>query len=246
MPLPKMRPPTGQRLQHGLVTIFRQQLAEARAALQRDQVADLRHYTPRMVEQLQPLVQDLLQQSSQDLVRRLQPALARRHKRLTNLGRRLLALIQPRLQEAAQRLTLQFCTETNRTSTYELFEAREQLRRELAEGLTAGESARKLAARVRAIFATPRALTIARTEASRATHQGLLLAAEESGVVTGLQWLTPSDSCALCQPLNGQIVALGEPFVVLAGRGPYSRVTAPPYHPHCRCSVKEILGDEWT
>ena len=145
-----------------------------------------------------------------------------------------------------RRLTFDFCEETNRTSRLHLLEARAALRRELAEGLSQGEAVKKLAARVRRIFDTPRARTIAITETSRATHASQMLAAQESGVVQGLQWLTPSDSCDRCLPLAGKVVKLGEPFVVLPGGGPYAVVRHPPYHPHCRCSVSEILSEEWS
>jgi hypothetical protein len=151
-------------------------------------------------------------------------------------------LTNPHVAEAVRRLVFDFCQETLATSTMRVHEALDALRRELAEGLERGEALQRLSARVGEIFGDPRrAFIIAATEASRAAHAGQLLAAEESGVVGGLRWLSSSDCCDACAALDGRVVRLGEPFTVTGGKAAYATVLHPPLHPHCMCSVTEVL-----
>lgn len=85
-----------------------------------------------------------------------------------------------------------------------------------------------------------RAETIARTETIRASNQGQQLAwdqAVEEGLLTGDEkqtWIvTPDDRlCPICEPLDGQTVALGAQFAV---DGDF--IDSPPAHPNCRCTV---------
>jgi len=156
---------------------------------------------------------------------------------------RLFRNLFPHVAAAVRRLTLTFCAETNRTSRHELAKARQLLREELEEGLEEGEALVKLTARVRRIFAAPRAYDIARTESARAIEAGGMLAAQASGVVRAARWLTAPDSCDACQELDGKEVPLGTPFVVLPGGGPYAVVYHPGLHPSCRCSVTYVAGE---
>lgn len=80
---------------------------------------------------------------------------------------------------------------------------------------------------------------------SRAYHAGQELAAKQSGVVAGKRWLASSDACERCLALDGKVVALGEPFIVLPEGGPYATVMYPPLHPKCQCSWTEVLNEEW-
>src|SRR5258708_2331993 len=158
------------------------------------------------------------------------------HKKAPSFASWLFRVFFPKVGEAVRRLTLEFCEETNRTTRYALQQARSMLRAELLQGLEEGEALGKLTQRVRKIFATERAYTIARTEGNRAVSAGGLLAAKESGVVEGKTWLSGPESCDFCRKtLNGKTVGLDEPFAVLPGGGLYSIIMHPPAHPHCVC-----------
>lgn len=151
-------------------------------------------------------------------------------------------MFNPRVLEAVDRLTFDFCEETNRTSVERIDLALRALRRDLAQGLEEGEAYAKLTRRVLNIFASPaRAAAIGMTEPSRAMHAGQLLMAQQSGVVKGKRWLASSDACALCRSLNGKVVGLDEDFTVI-GHGPYARVPHAPAHPHCMCTWTEVLA----
>lgn len=78
-----------------------------------------------------------------------------------------------------------------------------------------------------------RATLIARTEAASAYSQGALLAYRESGVVTGVEWLTAGDPCPVCDPLDGQVVGLGKAFD--------GGIAHPPAHPGCRCAIAPVV-----
>jgi hypothetical protein len=164
-------------------------------------------------------------------------------KRIQSFAAWLFRKLFPRVAEAVQQMTLTFCRETCDTSKANLIDARQKFRDELNEGLEEGEANAKLAARVRSVFDTPRAMAIARTESNRAVSGGGLLAAKESGVVSGKTWLASREACPLCRALDGKTVPLDEPFIILS-KGPpaYRIVMHPPYHPNCTCdNTHEIM-----
>jgi SPP1 gp7 family putative phage head morphogenesis protein len=119
----------------------------------------------------------------------------------------------------------------------------DKLKEEIYTGTSRGESVVRLTNRVQKIFRDrPRAQRIARTEASRAVHGGQLFAAKQSGVVKGLKWLAKSDACPVCRGLNGKVVDLGRAFFTnRKATGTYRSVQFPPLHPHCTCTVVEVL-----
>lgn len=116
---------------------------------------------------------------------------------------------------------------------------RDDIRRLVGQGAEEGWSADDLAAAIRAagdVASVSRSQAIARTEYASAYSQGSLLAYEESGVVTQVEWLAGPDECEdVCAPLNGKRVPLGEAF----GDG----IDFPPAHPNCRCALVPIVGD---
>lgn len=85
-----------------------------------------------------------------------------------------------------------------------------------------------------------RAEKIARTESMRAANEGqqqLWDQATEAGFLTGLEskvWITTPDDrlCPVCEPLDGQTVALDDTFDVDG-----DSIDAPPAHPNCRCTM---------
>lgn len=86
-----------------------------------------------------------------------------------------------------------------------------------------------------------RARRIADTEVMTAYSQGKVARFRESGVVWGKRWrAAPSGACKICQALNGQIVAMGQPFDA-GGRAIPEGMQA---HPHCRCTVQPVTYRE--
>ncbi len=92
-----------------------------------------------------------------------------------------------------------------------------------------------------------RAIVIARTETIRASHLGqhaLWRKAADLRLIdphrTGVKWIVTHDSRlerAICEPMDGQTVPLGQPFLTGAGFS----VAHPPAHPQCRCANGLVL-----
>lgn len=156
------------------------------------------------------------------------------------------------IREQIYQLALAFCEETNATTSLALDDALFLLRDELAKSIVeTGESGFYLRKRVESVFdqaETWRAERIARTEAIRAHHAAQLEAAHNSGVVIGWEWLVSSDACPLCHEIANKVgrVRLGENFAVIGDHPIYKHIPFPPAHPHCGCSMIEILMPEIT
>ena len=147
-------------------------------------------------------------------------------------------LFNPKILDAVDAATMQFCRETNDTATSELTQAVRDLRSLLKRGLERGEATSLLARKIRQIFADPgRAWRIATTESSRAIHAGDLMAAKDSELAQTKSWLASSDACDRCLDLadKGE-VELDKPYYVDPKGGPYAIVYHPPLHPSCFCS----------
>lgn len=159
-------------------------------------------------------------------------------------------VISPELEAAVRALVLQFCDETNATTTQIINDALAALRAELEAGLLAGDSIDALADRVNDVFedlASDNAWTIATTESSRAHHEAMKAAAIASGVCTGFELLPSSACCDLCQEIaDDGPIELDEYF--------YNDPTAPaayqdrlvPIHPNCECTMTYVLSEEET
>ena len=100
----------------------------------------------------------------------------------------------------------------------------------------------RMAARYESKLLRYRGETIARTEIITSAHQGQKEAwqqAVDEGLLdpseTNREWITTDDDrlCPICEPMNGQIVELNEPFI----DGDGEHVDEPPVHPNCRCTV---------
>lgn len=154
-------------------------------------------------------------------------------------------LFEPKVLDAVDSAVYAFCRETMETAVSDWSTSLEQLRLLMREGLPRGDAVQLLAKKTREVFADPaRAFRIATTETSRAMHGGARMAARESGVVTGFQWLSSVDSCKeVCIPLNGKQVKDGEPYLITSGKPPYNIIWHPPAHPHCQCDETEIIGE---
>lgn len=151
-------------------------------------------------------------------------------------------LWNPKVLDAVDQLTFNFCSETLDTATVDLKQAFAELRKLLKAGVKEGEALRALSAKVMRIFGDPyRAARIAVTELSRVSNAGQLMAAEESGVVTQKTWVAGPSACDRCLDLDGVTVDLEKPFYVDPNGGPYAVVNHPPLHPHCYCIMQEEL-----
>jgi hypothetical protein len=102
-----------------------------------------------------------------------------------------------------------------------------------------------------------RALTIARTEAQRATRSAEVEAWKSSGLVEGKTWLLAPDPCEFCEAaskaFSADAVGIEEAFYekghTLTGADggmmvlDYESIQGPPLHPNCRCSLQPKLMD---
>lgn len=98
---------------------------------------------------------------------------------------------------------------------------------------------------------------IARTETIKASNMGIQDAFEQSGVVTGKEWLAELDSRTsdICEWLNGKVVELdsdwfgkGDSVTFLNLRGEevtftanYDDIRYPPAHPNCRSTLIPVI-----
>lgn len=103
-----------------------------------------------------------------------------------------------------------------------------------AEGWSNETLAAKITERAASISLT-RANIIAATETANAYSIGSIIAYEESGVVSKLEWLTAEDEkvCPVCGPLNGKQVKIGEEFA--------PGISYPAAHPLCRCTLLPVV-----
>ena len=115
------------------------------------------------------------------------------------------------------------------------------LRRELLEGIEAGESMDKLRNRVNDVFESynrSRAESIAKSETIRASNEGAICVAKEAEL-NQLIWMAWPGSCELCAALDGKVIGIDETFFDDDyGDGRSLR------HPNCRCQITGY-SEEW-
>jgi hypothetical protein len=143
----------------------------------------------------------------------------------------------------------------------------------IGDGVANGETIPEIAERVKTWAVkdgdaeratTRRALTIARTEAQRASRRAEVEAWKASGVVTGKTWLLAPDPCEFCEAASDAFsknaVGLDDSFYqkgdLLFGSPDkegnrremlmdYEDIDGPPLHPNCRCALQPRLDDEF-
>lgn len=163
-------------------------------------------------------------------------------------------------QSESVRLSRRAATGVNRYTSVRVGEI-------LGNGIAEGETIPQLAARVQewagekgdADRATRRrALTIARTEAQRASRAAEVEAWRSTGLVEGKTWLLAPDPCEFCEAASKSFsenaVGIEESFyrkgetLVGADGGElvldYENVDGPPLHPNCRCSLQPKFSGE--
>lgn len=128
------------------------------------------------------------------------------------------------------------------------------IRSELQQGVGAGESIDKLADRIRAVFTQAsdnRATTIARTEVISAYNGAATLGANQlpRDVVAAQEWIATRDGRTREShaAVDGQVVAIGEPFSVGGFSGAYPGDPGLPADEtiNCRCAVAFLTPDEF-
>lgn len=144
--------------------------------------------------------------------------------------------------------TLEF---TRLSTEAALARTREALATEMVSGVNTLPALTKAVQREFEDMESWRALRIAATESSRASNDGLIVSAAETGLVRGFRPLVSADACPLCQTYGPGNNPTGSPlygFTSMADAskqvGEYDGRTLPPYHPHCRCSTEEVLIGE--
>jgi SPP1 gp7 family putative phage head morphogenesis protein len=96
-------------------------------------------------------------------------------------------------------------------------ETDKQLRSELAQGLSNGESINEIRARIESVYGAAagyRAERIARTETIKAETFSAIEAWVQSDEVAGKEWYTARDErvCSYCSPMNGKTIGLTKTF----------------------------------
>ena len=127
------------------------------------------------------------------------------------------------------------------------------LKKELNDGIGAGEGLADLTKRVQQVYEfsdTTRAKMVAHTESFYIANEGSKEAYRQSGVVQSIRWYTAEDErvCPWCEPQNGKIVGVNDNFyakgetVVGTDGKPlelnYRSINVPPLHSNCRCFVR--------
>lgn len=152
------------------------------------------------------------------------------------------SVVPAKVEEAADKASLNFASSTNASTSKQLNAALDQLREQLKAGLLDGDPIRELRNRVLTVFEgldRDHAELIAQTETMRAVHEGLRIAAKESGVVKGFKFLLSDDACPLCKKFDGKTIGLDEKFNT---EDDYDDSMLP-VHPGCRCTVTEVLKE---
>lgn len=133
------------------------------------------------------------------------------------------------------------------TTTYEA------IQRAMMDGVTAGESIDDIAARIRQVFAQAdevRAVTIARTEVISAYNGAATFGVTQlsADVVAGQEWIATRDGRTREShaSADGQVVAVGQPFVVGGHEGAYPGDPVLPADEtvNCRCAVAFLTPAE--
>lgn len=176
------------------------------------------------------------------------------------LNRPPLTMSTPEVAEFIRDYTGLMANRVNRTLV-------ERIREALVAGLTEGDSYRALRDRllqatgcqvmedriVAGKYAQYCAERIARTESARANNAGAVYQAADAGA-TRKVWRTNAGCCEFCEPLEGMVVGIAEPFFPLGATVTdrtgertmaldYCDTDFPPLHPNCTCYISYEFED---
>lgn len=155
----------------------------------------------------------------------------------------------PRIIEQARHATLDLCQETVNTFYKDVMAALDGIRMELAASLETGETAGELVDRISTYVdenSRWRARRIAVTESARAYNLGSMAAVEDLDFVAGFKLLPSPDACPMCLMIARlcPVIRKGGTFGQNGKNSTYQNLTAPPFHPGCRCVLQEVFDDE--
>lgn len=143
---------------------------------------------------------------------------------------------------------------TRRMATNFNDETLDKLNDTLVEGIKAGEGIGDLKQRVSGVYEgieNYRAERIARTETLKASNEATSTAYEQTGYVTGKEWVVNPDACPECEAFDGKTIELDDTFLGIGSSytytdekgeehsktNDYASVDDPPLHPNCRCTI---------
>jgi SPP1 gp7 family putative phage head morphogenesis protein len=155
----------------------------------------------------------------------------------------------PEVVEAARAATLDLCDETIQNFLSATTAEIERVREEIAESLANGERPGSLTDRI-AQWMEPearwRARRIATTESARAFNLGQVKSTEELDFVAGYKWVLDGDACPVCHAIQRQcpVIPKGGMFAENGKNPTYKRITMPPAHSNCRCTLVVVFDDE--
>lgn len=148
-----------------------------------------------------------------------------------------IGVVSDKLEETAKNLCMQFCDETNQTTSLLIQDAMGKLREEMEQGLVSGDYSSELTARVQKIFEGAeeyRAYRIAITEESRFRQVSEYTSCKETGVEKK-KFLLSSNPCELCSAIAKKFPA-AVPLETMFSDSPYTKESyGLPAHPHCEC-----------
>ncbi len=150
------------------------------------------------------------------------------------------SVTNPEVQNWLKTYTPKFSKELEKVSVA-------KLRKELSEGIAAGEGIPELTKRVNETYKNwnkVRSESIARSETMRASNQGSLEAYKQSGVVVKKTWVTHHSpaTCQWCIAMDGKTISIEKSFFTQGSRFvvegqtmklDYETVEAPPLHTSC-------------
>lgn len=217
-----------------------EQLPDLAKAMQRkvDPLFDMQDEIRRLMELLAPVFGDEISEAGQEAIL------------LINAG--VFDKTDPRVAQFIKRRTKLVSTSINQ-------ETDKQLRAELAEGISLGETIDELRARIERVYGAAagyRSERIARTETIRAENFASQEAWQQSGVVESKEWYTAHDErvCEFCGPMDGKVVELtsryfdkGDSYDGSQGgtlKLDYDHIDGPPLHVSCRCTLLPVLAED--
>ncbi|HXS24491.1 MAG TPA: hypothetical protein VN719_09690 [Gemmatimonadales bacterium] len=243
--------PTGENVRRALVRLFREQRANLIAALTppKQKSAEQLPELPNQLPDIRPGLHDFIDVMT-PLITAYWDKAGQTFFAKHDLDPEKWQVVNPHTKAMIEQSVLAFSESTLKTTNLALDEALKRTREELVAGVvTRGESIEQLTDRIQSVFTaaeTWRARRIAQTETSRAVHGANEAAALQWGGVAGWEWLLSSDACPMCQTIGrrAKFVRLGQAFAVIGSNPAYAEVKYPPAHPHCNCTVVEVLTED--
>lgn len=155
----------------------------------------------------------------------------------------------PAALQAARLAAYDLCQETVDAFLIASGDQNDNLRREAARSIAAGETAGDMVDRMARWFdedARWRARRIANTESARAFNLGQITSTEDLDFVAGYKWVLSDDACPMCHAIARMcpVIPKGGQFAQNGKNQTYKNIKLPPAHPNCRCTLVTVFDDE--